>query len=160
MTTTFNLRKDSRVKVHTRPSPLNHPVGQWQISLCWQTAQHSLPPVHTENKKVRTYRRLLLNQFNIPDNWLSHLLCHGRHVPDVTHDGPAGHHPQQITHHVILAAVPERISKLRVVLQITPTCNMDTLYKKGSRSITVFLSNVCMLHFKYSTRHITFMATG
>lgn len=51
----------------------------------------------------------------------THLLMHSRHVPHVAHDGPAGHHPQQVTDHAILGAVPESISKLWVVLKIKKT---------------------------------------
>ena len=47
----------------------------------------------------------------------THLLVHGRQVPNVADDGPAGHHPQQIADHVVLTAVPEGIPKLGVVLQ-------------------------------------------
>lgn len=46
----------------------------------------------------------------------AYLYGHGREVPHVDHDGPAGHHPQQITDHVVFAAVPERVAKARVVL--------------------------------------------
>lgn len=48
----------------------------------------------------------------------THLLMHSGHVPHVAHDGPAGHHPQQVTDHAILGAVPESISKLWVILKI------------------------------------------
>lgn len=47
----------------------------------------------------------------------THLLVHGRHVPHIADDGPAGHHPQQVTDHAVLGAVPESISKLWVVLK-------------------------------------------
>lgn len=47
----------------------------------------------------------------------THLLVHGRQVPDVTDEGPAGHHPQQVTDHAVLGAVPESISKLYVILR-------------------------------------------
>lgn len=47
----------------------------------------------------------------------THLLIHGRQVPDITDEGPAGHHPQQVTDHAVLGAVPESISKLRVILR-------------------------------------------
>ena len=41
---------------------------------------------------------------------------HGGQVPHVDHDGPAGHHSQQVVHHVVLGTVPEGISKTRVIL--------------------------------------------
>lgn len=47
----------------------------------------------------------------------THLSGHGGQVPDAADDGPAGHHPQQVRHHPILAAVPEGVPELRVVLQ-------------------------------------------
>lgn len=49
-------------------------------------------------------------------NVQAYLSGHGREVPHVDHDGPAGHHPQQITDHVVFTAVPESIAKARVVL--------------------------------------------
>lgn len=47
----------------------------------------------------------------------THLLVHGRQVPDITDEGPAGHHPQQVTDHAVLGAVPESISELWVILR-------------------------------------------
>lgn len=46
-----------------------------------------------------------------------YLSAHGREVPHIDHDGPAGHHPQQVTDHVVFGAVPESVAKPRVVLQ-------------------------------------------
>ena len=42
---------------------------------------------------------------------------HGGQVPHVDDDGPAGHHAQHVADHVVLAAVPESISKPGVVLK-------------------------------------------
>jgi len=42
---------------------------------------------------------------------------HGRQVPDVEDQGPAGHHPQQVTDHAVLGTVPESVSELWVVLR-------------------------------------------
>lgn len=42
---------------------------------------------------------------------------HWGQVPDTADNGPAGHHPQEVGHHAILAAVPKGISKLWVILQ-------------------------------------------
>lgn len=61
----------------------------------------------------------------------THLLMHSGHVPHVTHDGPAGHHPQQVADHAILGAVPESISKLWVVLKIKK--NTEMLRKNWTR---------------------------
>lgn len=47
----------------------------------------------------------------------THLLVHGWQIPDVTDEGPAGHHPQQVTNHAVLGTVPESISKLWVILK-------------------------------------------
>lgn len=47
----------------------------------------------------------------------THLLVHGWQVPHVTDEGPAGHHPQNVTDHAILRTVPEGISKLWVILR-------------------------------------------
>lgn len=47
----------------------------------------------------------------------SHLLMHGWQVPDIADEGPAGHHPQQVTDHAVLGAVPESISELWVILR-------------------------------------------
>lgn len=47
----------------------------------------------------------------------THLLVHGWQVPDITDEGPAGHHPQQVVDHAVLGAVPESISKLWVILR-------------------------------------------
>lgn len=49
----------------------------------------------------------------------AYLYGHGREVPHVDDDGPACHHPQQVTDHVVFAAVPESISEPRVILTRT-----------------------------------------
>lgn len=41
---------------------------------------------------------------------------HGREVPHVDHDGPAGHHPQHVADHVVFAAVPEGVAETSIVL--------------------------------------------
>lgn len=46
-----------------------------------------------------------------------YLSGHGRHVPHIADDGPAGHYSKQVAHHVVFATVPERVTKLGVVLQ-------------------------------------------
>lgn len=63
----YKFKKSMNSKKHTRPSPLNRLVGQWRILPGWQTAQHSLPPVHRGNKKVATAvaQNLFLNQFDV-----------------------------------------------------------------------------------------------
>lgn len=47
----------------------------------------------------------------------THLSGHGRQVPNTADNGPAGHHSQQVRYHPIFAAVPEGITKLRVILK-------------------------------------------
>lgn len=46
-----------------------------------------------------------------------YLYGHGRKVPHINDDGPAGHHAEQVTDHVVFTAVPEGITKPRVVLR-------------------------------------------
>lgn len=46
----------------------------------------------------------------------THHAAHWWKVPDATHNGPTAHHVQQVVHHPKLAAVPERITKTRVIL--------------------------------------------
>ena len=41
---------------------------------------------------------------------------HGRQVPHITHYGPAGHHHVDVGQHAVLAAVPEGLSKLWIIL--------------------------------------------
>ena len=41
---------------------------------------------------------------------------HWGKIPDVTHNGPRSHHHQQVWDHRNFRAVPEGISKLRVIL--------------------------------------------
>lgn len=48
---------------------------------------------------------------------LDYLSNHWRQIPHVANNGPAGHYSQQIAHDVVFAAVPEGISKLRIILQ-------------------------------------------
>lgn len=48
-----------------------------------------------------------------------YLYGHWREVPHINDDGPAGHHPEQITDHVVFTAVPESITEPRVVLRHT-----------------------------------------
>lgn len=47
----------------------------------------------------------------------THLSGHRGQVPHAADDGPAGHHPEQVGHHPVLAAVPEGIPELRVILR-------------------------------------------
>lgn len=47
----------------------------------------------------------------------TYLSGHRRQVPNTADNGPAGHHSQQVCHHPVLAAVPEGVTKLRVILQ-------------------------------------------
>ena len=44
------------------------------------------------------------------------LLLHWGKIPDVTHNGPACHHHQQVGGHRVLGAVPEGVAELGVVL--------------------------------------------
>lgn len=46
-----------------------------------------------------------------------YLYGHGGEVPHVDDDGPAGHHPEQVAHHVVFAAVPESVAEPRVILR-------------------------------------------
>lgn len=48
-----------------------------------------------------------------------YLYGHWREVPHIDNDSPAGHHPEQITDHVVFTAVPESIAEPRVVLRHT-----------------------------------------
>lgn len=56
-----------------------------------------------------------------------YLSGHWREVPHVDHNGPAGHHPQQVADHVVFTAVPERITEARVVLRHRADCRSDTV---------------------------------
>ena len=47
----------------------------------------------------------------------THLSGHRGQVPHAADDGPAGHHPKQVGHHSVLAAVPEGVPELRVILR-------------------------------------------
>lgn len=49
----------------------------------------------------------------------SHLSVHGWKVPNAADNGPAAHHPQQITHQTELTAVPEGIPEPRIILKDT-----------------------------------------
>lgn len=49
--------------------------------------------------------------------FLPYLAIHRWKVPDITHYGPAGHHSEEIAHHVVLCTVPESISKLGIILR-------------------------------------------
>lgn len=63
----------------------------------------------------------------------THLLMHGWQVPDVADEGPAGHHPEQVTDHAVLGAVPESVSKLWVILKAVQTyTNMSDEEQKYS----------------------------
>lgn len=73
------------------------------------------------NNKIHVLSRMTKPMFSQARLHDTHLLVHSRHVPHVAHDGPAGHHPQQVTDHAILGAVPESISKLWVILKIKKT---------------------------------------
>ena len=44
------------------------------------------------------------------------LLLHWGEIPDITDNGPAGHHHQQVGGHRVLGAVPEGVAELGVVL--------------------------------------------
>lgn len=76
---------------------------------------------------------------------------HGRHVPHIADDGPAGHHPQQVTDHAVLGAVPESISKLWVVLKKSLTKNKTLSSAKGkgpdvgSPSVSTFMATGYMV---------------
>lgn len=74
-----------------------------------------LPFGNNEIHVLRLMSKPTCSQVQLHD---THLLMHSGHVPHVAHDGPAGHHPQQVTDHAILGAVPESISKLWVILKI------------------------------------------
>lgn len=56
-----------------------------------------------------------------------YLYGHWREVPHIDDDGPAGHHPEQITNHVVFTAVPESIAEPWVVLRYTEEKNEDKL---------------------------------
>lgn len=69
-----------------------------------------------------------VHKASLPGNGGLHPVCeldgiflglsrHGRQVPHAADNGPAGHHSQQVRHHPVLAAVPESITELGVVLQ-------------------------------------------
>lgn len=47
---------------------------------------------------------------------MAYLSCHGRHVPHIADDGPAGHYSKQVAHHVVFTTVPKCITKLRIIL--------------------------------------------
>lgn len=47
----------------------------------------------------------------------TYLSGHGRQVPNAADNGPAGHHSQQVCYHPVFAAVPEGVTKLRVILK-------------------------------------------
>ena len=44
------------------------------------------------------------------------LLLHWGEIPDITDNGPACHHHQQVGGHRVLGAVPEGVPKLGVIL--------------------------------------------
>lgn len=67
-----------------------------------RTLTDSRSPQHTDTAHCRP-----------GDTYLS---GHRRQVPNAADDGPTGHHPQKVRHHAILAAVPEGVTKLRVIL--------------------------------------------
>lgn len=50
---------------------------------------------------------------------ISHHAAHGWKVPDAAHDGPAAHHMEEVVYHAKRTAVPERITKTRVILPKT-----------------------------------------
>lgn len=79
----------------------------------------------------------------------THLLMHSGHVPHVAHDGPAGHHPQQVADHAVLGAVPESISKLWVILKIKKTTTLKCWGKTEWKKVSQVWWN-----------YRTFMATG
>ena len=67
-----------------------------------RTLTDSWSPQHTDTAHCRP-----------GDTYLS---SHRRQVPNAADNGPTGHHPQKVRHHAILAAVPEGVTKLRVIL--------------------------------------------
>lgn len=64
------------------------------------------PVTLSESEKLKQSGRQTLN----------YLSNHGWHVPYIANNGPAGHDPQQVADNVVFAAIPERISKLRIIL--------------------------------------------
>lgn len=69
----------------------------------------------------------------------AYLYGHGREVPHIDDDGPARHHPQQVTNHVVFAAVPESISEPRVVLTHTEKNELSELSKRQQSAFSVIL---------------------
>jgi len=54
----------------------------------------------------------------------------------VANNGPAGHYSQQVADNVVFAAVPECISKLRIILQgITGKRKMKTLFPPQTTTV-------------------------
>lgn len=47
----------------------------------------------------------------------AYLSRHGWQIPHVADDGPAGHYSQEVAHYSVLAAVPEGVTELGVILQ-------------------------------------------
>ena len=43
---------------------------------------------------------------------------HGRQVPDVTDQRPAGHDVEEMGHHAMFAAIPESIAKPHIILKM------------------------------------------
>lgn len=100
---------------------------------------------------------LSLTMADIPQVRLhdTHLLVHGRHVPHIADDGPAGHHPQQVTDHAVLGAVPESISKLWVVLKKKKKDWQTTKHwAQAKENLRYPVRNISIPSFS------TFMATG
>lgn len=91
------------------------PGERWPTSLCWQTGQHLPLPANCEFKNSQS-TVMCACVCSIASAHHTHLLVHGWKVPDITDEGPAGHHPQQVTDHAVLGTVPESISKLWVIL--------------------------------------------
>lgn len=77
-----------------------------------------------------------------PDRWggVWYLYGHGGEVPHVDHDGPAGHHPEQVAHHVVFAAVPESVAEARVVLRHTESRSSVTNTRACSNKLLQNLS--------------------
>ena len=49
--------------------------------------------------------------------WVTNLFSvHWRQIPDITDNGPGGHHHVDVGQHVVLGAVPECFSKLWIIL--------------------------------------------
>lgn len=85
-----------------------HPVGKLDcVLLCLQEGTHASPRAGRGAQSAGGPRRGLG----------THLSGHWGQVPHAADDGPAGHHPEQVGHHPVLAAVPEGVPKLWVILK-------------------------------------------